>query len=89
MAGAGRRSVERVRGEPAPCLGGNPGMTRPDGDRSPEARPVLGYILKGYPRISETFISNAFNSGNSITRFHHIHQRMLDQWANLPFWGIW
>jgi glycosyltransferase involved in cell wall biosynthesis len=33
-------------------------MTRPDGDRSPEARPVLGYILKGYPRISETFISN-------------------------------
>ena len=26
-------------------------MTKPD-------RPVLGYILKGYPRISETFISN-------------------------------
>ena len=25
---------------------------------SPYQQPVLGYILKGYPRISETFISN-------------------------------
>jgi len=25
---------------------------------SPTPQPVLGYILKGYPRISETFISN-------------------------------
>jgi glycosyltransferase involved in cell wall biosynthesis len=58
MAGAGRRSVERVRGEAAPCFRGKPGVGRPDGDGSPEARPVLGYILKGYPRISETFISN-------------------------------
>ena len=25
---------------------------------SPPAKPLLGMILKGYPRISETFISN-------------------------------
>ncbi len=58
MAGAGRRSVERVGGNAVPCLRGKPGAGRLDGDGSPEARPVLGYILKGYPRISETFISN-------------------------------
>lgn len=27
-------------------------------DLPPDKKPVLGYILKGYPRISETFISN-------------------------------
>ena len=58
MAGAGRRSVERVGGNAVPCMRGKPGARRPDGDESSEARPVLGYILKGYPRISETFISN-------------------------------
>jgi len=58
MAGAGRRGVERVGGKTAPCLRGKPSSGRLDGDGSPEARPVLGYILKGYPRISETFISN-------------------------------
>jgi len=58
MAGAGRRSVELVAVRAAPCLRGRPSSGRLDGDGSPEARPVLGYILKGYPRISETFISN-------------------------------
>jgi len=58
MAGAGRWGVERAEAKAAPCRGGEPGSRRPDGDGSPEARPVLGYILKGYPRISETFISN-------------------------------
>jgi len=58
MAGAGRRGVEQVGGKAAPCLGGTPTSGRLDDDGSPEERPVLGYILKGYPRISETFISN-------------------------------
>jgi len=58
MAGAGRRSVERVEGRTAPCLRGKRSSGRLDGHGSPEARPVLGYILKGYPRISEAFISN-------------------------------
>ena len=58
MAGAGQRSVERVGDKTALFLGGKPSPGRSDGDGSPEAQPVLGYILKGYPRISETFISN-------------------------------